>query len=165
MNFPTYDIVLRLANNIAMETSKRVTAPEAILLMREHGEDAIKSARPAGVVERDNIEERTRLQRLFAKPVTDRGESLFEVTFGKSDHARLPVRAPGLQAALAAGKPKDVDVDALRAQIRAEIEAEMGAKPGPTGDLFGVELPDPSMLLGEEEPATPSNALDADKYL
>lgn len=148
--FSLYKIVLRLGGALSQETVKDVTGPEIVLLRMIHGEDSIPRAErlPGHALtdgrERTHEEERTRLDATYGRRNTNR-------LWGEAGD-RLPLTAPGLTQALMVGMAgsSKVDVDALRAQIRAEVMAEYGLGDG--------AAPKPRRPVPAEEPE-----LDAEK--
>lgn len=66
-----------------------LTPGDMIILMREHGDDAVVNVRQTGVVERESHEEYNRLSEFY-------GEDKVGKAFGQRFAARIPDEAVGL---------------------------------------------------------------------
>lgn len=128
MQFPAYNITLRLNGDIAAEVVKEgVTVPEIVVLRNLHGDEAVSRAAPAGVVDVDHQ------AALYGRLAEYYGDDVMERIFGKADYARLPTRLPSVLDALVARSLPGVDVkeieDRIRAQVTAELMAQYNAPP------------------------------------
>lgn len=141
--FPAYNVTVRLNAEVGREVFKSgITAPEIILLQREHGKEAVARATLAAPVEIENGALRLQLAERY-------GQERVAACFGESEFAKLPKAVPGFSNVLAISAPAaPVDMDALRAQIRAEerakLEREYGAGPAraePSQGLLDIDRP------------------------
>lgn len=163
--FPAYNATVRLNGEVGREVFKSgITAPEIILLQREHGKDAVARAAPAAPVEIENGALRLQLAERY-------GQERVAAAFGESEYAKLPKAVPGFSHILAISAPaQPADMDAIRAQIRAEerakLEREYGAVPAaPLGDSDQGLLDLARPKLDSFEPEADEDANDVDALL
>lgn len=159
--YPTYDVTVRLAGDVAQEVIKEgVTAPEVMLLQKLHGQDAVCRGKRAEPVTYDLGDVGLRLQLALHY-----GDDLIDGTFGPAHLGALPKTVPGFDHILNLSKPANVDVAKLKEQLRAEILAEMAAGQAELGpvkppvSLFSAKGGGKD-LLTEPDPMSADHLLD-----
>lgn len=85
-----YSARVRLAGNLLNEVNKEDLTPgDIIILLRDHGDDAVVNVKHTGLVERESHEEYDRLATVY-------GEDKVAKAFGQKFAARIPEQAVGL---------------------------------------------------------------------
>lgn len=85
-----YSATIRLSGNLLHEVNKCDLSPgDLIMLMREHGDDAVVNVAHTSVVDRESMDDYMRLCQIF-------GEKKVRIVFGERFAARIPTEAVGL---------------------------------------------------------------------
>lgn len=117
----TYTAKLRLSGSLFNEVHKTdLTAAEATVLRRLHGDDALVDIKPGKQVDRDDDEERKRLLEIYGKGIA-RNEKIksLDVILGVPGVA-LPSRIPGVDVLAAPKTGRRVKVEATEPETDGE---------------------------------------------